>query len=172
MRNRRASITLRTVLMLKCYYSILGDILEYHFLKQHKSFGTSPDIINHCRQAIEQNLRLWMYSLRLKLGDVELGQDEPNVEKDEETEADWIRITSHPLLAIYGRHVHHCMYMLLYGRVDFVEMYKDTEWISSPDFLEAVDHASRCAKVLHAEENTEARFMFSHASCQLLLNFI
>lgn len=44
------------------------------------------------------------------------------------------------------------MYVLLYGKMDFVAMYNDASWLASwlasPDFLLAGEHAVACAKIL------------------------
>jgi xylanolytic transcriptional activator XlnR len=123
--------------------SILGEILEYHFLRQHQTFGSDPTIISRVRSNIEQNLITWMQSLRRRVAELEptsgpLGLNDTNYDD----------ITQRPRLALYGEHLHHCMYVLLYGKMDFVAMYNDASWLASPDFLLAGEHAVACAKIL------------------------
>ena len=142
----------RFVLIDSFFCSILGEILEYHFVRQHKTFGSSPEVIKSFRTAIERNLGIWMCSLRRQLGEVdrtELRLDGPSVEHvNEDSETDRIKLESYPKQVLYGRHICHCLYILLYGKMDFVDMYRDSEWLSSPDFLKAGDHANSCARVI------------------------
>lgn len=53
-----------------------------------------------------------------------------------------------PHIAMYAEHMYHCMWILLYGKLDLGLMYGDTEWLSSTEFLKAGDHAVYCAKVI------------------------
>jgi hypothetical protein len=50
-------------------------------------------------------------------------------------------------LAYYGLHMYHCMFVLLHGPMDVVQMYQDHEWQASSDFLSAGEHAVACANV-------------------------
>jgi hypothetical protein len=84
-----------------------------------------------------------MQSLRCRVAELEptsgpLGLNDTNYDD----------ITQRPRLARYGEHLHHCMYVLLYGKMDFVAMYNDTSWLASPDSLLAGEHAVACAKIL------------------------
>ena len=54
-----------------------------------------------------------------------------------------------PRIAMYAEHMYHCMWILLYGKLDLGLMYGDTEWLSSVEFLKAGDHAVACAKVTY-----------------------
>jgi len=55
--------------------------------------------------------------------------------------------SSYPKVVLYGKHLYHCMHILLYGTMDFVQMYNDLEWQSSSEFLKAGEHANFCGKV-------------------------
>ena len=51
-------------------------------------------------------------------------------------------------VVLYGRHIWHCLHVLLFGTMDIVQMYRDLDWQSSSDFVQAGEHAISCAKVL------------------------
>ncbi|KAK5062008.1 hypothetical protein LTR44_003383 [Exophiala sp. CCFEE 6388] len=102
---------------------ILGGILEYHHLRSHPIFGAVASL----RANIEDKLIIWGCSFHGLLG---LGpQDLP----------------TSPLIACYAYHIYHCLYVLLYGLMDLVSMYENTEWQASRDFILAGEHAMACA---------------------------
>lgn len=107
--------------------SILGEILEYHFLRRHKTFGSHRPFMEDIRQNIEQNLKLWDRALHSRLS-----QDDMLAEMQ---------------VVLYSRHLWHCMHIILYGTMDFVEMYRDLTWQASSSFVAAGEHAIACAQV-------------------------
>jgi hypothetical protein len=86
-----------------------------------------------------QNLEQWIQSLNRKIG----LDDSASFEQDDNPS----QIDAHPRLAIYARHVYHCLHILLFGQMDLVQMYNDSHWLSSPDFIKAGEHAGQCSKV-------------------------
>ncbi|CZR63737.1 uncharacterized protein PAC_13634 [Phialocephala subalpina] len=118
--------------------SITGDILEYHFLRQHATFGSHRPFMTDIRNNIEQNLRLWDRTLQDLLARTpylaNYGAANPNS-------------TASSKVVLYGRHIWHCLHVLLFGRMDFVEMYRDLSWQASTDFVQAGEHAISCAKL-------------------------
>lgn len=54
---------------------------------------------------------------------------------------------SEPKLLLYAWHMLHCMYTTLYGKLDPVDIFQDTDWLLSKDFLVAAEHADKCTKV-------------------------
>ena len=99
------------------------------------------------------DLALWKLSLRQKLD-----QNGFAVKLIEQIIDDHDKISSPspenlrdiPLATIYGIHVYHCLQVLLHGKMDYIHMYEDNRWISSPDFLKVGFHSGRCAKVFCA----------------------
>lgn len=90
------------------------------------------------RRNIETNLLAWQQTLAGHLVRLGLSFSTPMNESAEGFERK---------LILYGRHLYHCMHVLLYGAMDLVQMYKDHEWQTSPDFLKAAEHANNCAEV-------------------------
>ncbi|RDW89167.1 hypothetical protein BP6252_01199 [Coleophoma cylindrospora] len=118
--------------------SILGDILEFHFIRQHPTFGSNPNLLMSVRGNIETNLLAWQQTLAGHLVRLGLTSGAPVHEPAEGFERK---------IVLYGRHLYHCMHVLLYGAMDLVQMYRDHEWQTSPDFLRAAEHANNCAEI-------------------------
>ena len=118
---------------------ILGEILEYHFLRGSATFNQSPDYLLSARQNIEGNLSLWFISFQSLVGAdfVQLAEVE--------SEVSTLQCEAH--IAFYALHLYHCMHILLYGPMDIVVMYEDLKWQASSEFVAACDHANACAKV-------------------------
>jgi hypothetical protein len=53
-----------------------------------------------------------------------------------------------PLAALYAQHIHHTLYVILYGKLDLISMLDDYEWLASEHFVIAGDHAVKAAQVL------------------------
>lgn len=117
--------------------SILGELLEYHFLQHHETFSQSFGFILEIRGQIEKKLEMWMASLQRQVSQYKSRE----VPQRDVSTSTWHR------LALYAEHMYHCMYILLYGKMDFVAMYNDIAWLASPDFIKAGEHAMACGKV-------------------------
>lgn len=120
---------------------ILGEILEYHFLRGCATFNQSGDYLLSVRQKILGNLSLWSISFQSLVGPdfVQLAEVESEVSA--------LRCEAH--IAYYALHLYHCMHILLYGPMDIVVMYEDLKWQASSEFVAACEHANSCAKVSH-----------------------
>lgn len=111
---------------------IIGDILEYHFLCRNPTFN-DPQYTSAIREKILQHLRTWFESFSKYLP--------PNFCEN-------IGISLEmPALAYYALYIYHCLHILIYGQMDLISMYEDTEWQASSDFLAAGEHAIVCANV-------------------------
>ena len=53
-----------------------------------------------------------------------------------------------PIVAYYALHLYHCLHVLVYGKMDLINMYHDTEWQASADFVKAGENAMTCAIVM------------------------
>ena len=130
--------------------SILGDILEYHFLRHHSSFSSNPLFIDGIRKDIETRLQVWNRSLQHQLRNFLHPKSVTRQTTAYEVYDEELYVPGKslfPKVVIYGKHLYHCMHIFLYGTMYFVQMYNDLEWQSSPDFLKAAEHANSCAKV-------------------------
>lgn len=121
-------------------FRIIGEILEYHFLRQHATFDLDSGLLETIREKIQANLALWFDSLRAHLPPDFCD----SVNRSSSTNP---TISACPTIAYYGLHLYHCMHVLLYGQIDLVRMYEDTEWQASPDFIKAGEHAMACANI-------------------------
>lgn len=135
-------------------YSITGDILEYHFLRQHATFGSHRSFMTDIRNNIEQNLRQWDRTLKDHLARCQTHQiseqDDGVIERRDHRSSDYDSESldsTNSKVVFYGRHIWHCLHVLLFGTMDFVEMYRDLAWQASTDFVQAGEHAISCAKV-------------------------
>jgi hypothetical protein len=130
--------------------SILGYVLEYHFLRQHATFRTNPVFTEDIRNVIEQNLQSWNSSLQQQLhGFLRSGNPSKEIGAYEPCDQELYipQKSLYPKVVLYGKHLYHCMHILLYGTMDFIQMCNDPQWQSSSDFLKAGEHANSCAKV-------------------------
>jgi hypothetical protein len=99
------------------------------------------------RKSIEGNLKTWEKSTR-RLCDlsvvspIEHGKILTWTTPGQQDEV----FPSDPKVLLYGWHIFHCLYIVLYGKLDFIQMFRDTEWLLSKDFLIAAEHAGQCAK--------------------------
>lgn len=128
--------------------SILGDTLDCHFIRQHRTFGANTDFLRFMRESIEKNMGTWKSSVRGLCTVADASRDTPAERVWLQTEP-WKQddlFPSEPKILLYGWHIFHCLYILLYGKADLVEMFSDTEWLLSNDFLVAADHAGQCAR--------------------------
>ena len=132
-------------------HSILGDILEYHYLhQQHRVFNGVPGLVDCFRESIEKDLGLWALSFRrLFQGEEPAASIIQQLDNDEDINVrlETDDIESIPLAAIYGLHVYHCLHVLLYGKMDLIRISEDIEWMSSGDFIRVGRHSRCCAKV-------------------------
>ncbi|KKY18907.1 putative transcriptional activator xlnr [Phaeomoniella chlamydospora] len=120
---------------------ILGEILEYHFLRQQLAFNSDPIFLTSIRNNIQSHLDEWSASFR-KHDDLGI--------LNHSTQTNVTTMTNQkcpPRLIYYGNHLFHCLHILLYGPMDLVSMFEDAEWQASPDFIKAGEHAMDCAKV-------------------------
>ncbi|KFZ20702.1 hypothetical protein V502_03051 [Pseudogymnoascus sp. VKM F-4520 (FW-2644)] len=124
---------------------ILGEILEYHFLRQHSTFGSSHHTISLFQRKIEVRLEEWANSFQMVLKFF-MEKHQPLTLADY-AERRMTDTNTTPHIAMYAEHMYHCMWILLYGKLDLGLMYGDTEWLSSTEFLKAGDHAVYCAKI-------------------------
>ncbi|CAK7204980.1 hypothetical protein SEUCBS139899_007743 [Sporothrix eucalyptigena] len=134
--------------------AILSDLLEYHYLRQHPSLGSRIDLLNTLRATIEQNMAVFSKSVRElhdrtrknyrmeNLVGVSVMVWDAGELRDLDKE-----FPSEPKLLLYAWHMLHCMYTILYGKLDPVDIFEDTEWLLSNDFLIAAEHADKCTKV-------------------------
>jgi len=53
-----------------------------------------------------------------------------------------------PLPALYAQHIHHTLYVILYGKLDLISMLDDYEWLASEHFVIAGDHAVKASQVV------------------------
>ncbi|CAK7244555.1 MAG: hypothetical protein STHCBS139747_006097 [Sporothrix thermara] len=134
--------------------AILSDLLEYHYLLQHPSLGCRTDLLKVLRSTLEQNMATFDRSVR------ELHDRTRRANQAGGTAAISVMVwdagqlhdpdsefPSEPKLLLYAWHMLHCMYTLLYGKLDPVDIFQDTEWLLSNDFLLAAEHADKCTKV-------------------------
>ncbi|PYI32043.1 hypothetical protein BP00DRAFT_435704 [Aspergillus indologenus CBS 114.80] len=133
---------------------ILGEILEYRFLDDHPTFNTNKALLDTSRATIIRNLQLWFDSFKSLV--------EPDFCRMSEPECELLPGGSNPAVAYYGLHMYHCMFVLLYGRMDVVRMYHDLEWQASPDFLTAGEHAVACANVARHILRVDPRLSFMY----------
>ena len=114
-------------------YRIIGHILKYHFLRQSETFS-DPEIVDLMRGKILQDLQTWFDSLQ------------------ELVPSDFCKMTTTsseaPIVAYYALHLYHCLHVLVYGKMDLINMYHDTEWQASADFVKAGENAMTCAIVM------------------------
>jgi len=89
------------------------------------------------RETIQRNLKDWLESFQTHLPP---GFCEPPTK-------DSLAFSNVPTIAYYGLHLYHCMHILLYGQLDLICMYQDTQWQASPAFIKAGEHAVACANV-------------------------
>ncbi|CAK7217093.1 hypothetical protein SCUCBS95973_003034 [Sporothrix curviconia] len=134
--------------------AILSDLLEYHYLLQHPTFSTKTDLLSVLRSTLEHNMATFEKSVRelhvRKMRASRAGASaaisvmvwDAGQLRDLDTE-----FPSEPKLLLYAWHMLHCMYTLLYGKLDPVDIFQDTEWLLSNDFLLAAEHADKCTKV-------------------------
>ena len=129
--------------------SITGDILEYHFLRQHATFGSHRSFMTDIRNNILQNLRLWERTLQEQVTRNSSSAISNEESKEVSTTPNARRpgYNNYSKVVLYGRHIWDCQHVLLFGTMDFVGMYKDLSWQASADFVQAGEHAMSCAKV-------------------------
>jgi hypothetical protein len=99
------------------------------------------------RDNIQQNLRVWERTLQERLlrnSASVISQEDSNYFGIKPPKNDSDNFSK---VVLYGRHIWHCLHILLFGTMDFVEMYKDLSWQASADFVQAGEHAISCAKV-------------------------
>jgi hypothetical protein len=120
---------------------ILGEILEYHSLRQNPLLKKEHDVLDRVRRKIEDHLQSWYASLRRFATDDLCQVSMPDYNLAEPH--------GHPTVAYYALHLYHCMQILLYSHMDALQMYHDLEWQSSPDFIVAGEQAMSCANVSH-----------------------
>lgn len=131
--------------------SILGDILEYQYLRHHPTFSTNTSFMMEIRANIEHHLSLWNHSLQMQLKNLPA---EPKVSSrtvDNDVYDGFLYVpggSQVPHAVLYAKHIYHCLYILVYSAMDFIAMFNDTVWQSSSDFLHAGEHANDCAKVI------------------------
>lgn len=118
---------------------ILGEILEYHFLRGCAIFNQSANYLLSVRQNVESNLSLWFISFQTLVG--------PDFIQLAEAENEVSALHCEAHIAYYALHLYHCMHILLYGPMDIVVMYEDLKWQASSEFVAACEHANACAKV-------------------------
>lgn len=117
-------------------------------MRQHGTFGSHQPFMVDIRNNIEQNLQVWHRTLENHLAHQASTRTQINT-IDSLTHAELSSAMSHNSKAIlYGRHVWHCLHILLFGTMDFVEMYKNLTWQASSDFVQAGEHAMSCAQVV------------------------
>ena len=121
------------------YDRILGEILEHHFLCDHPTFNKNQTFLTEIKTNILHRLEQWFNSFSLLVGKDFCSIADP--------ECDITPPSNVPKVAYYGLHMYHCMFILLHGPMDIVQMYKDHAWQASSDFLAAGEHAAACANV-------------------------
>ncbi|KAF8853852.1 hypothetical protein BDZ45DRAFT_706805 [Acephala macrosclerotiorum] len=104
----------------------------------HATFGSHRPFMIDIRNNIEQNLRIWDRTLQ----DILIQNTDPT-----NLDAANTGSTASSKVVLYGRHIWHCLHVLLFGTMDFVEMYRDHSWQASTDFIQAGEHAISCAKL-------------------------
>jgi xylanolytic transcriptional activator XlnR len=143
-------------------FSMLGDILEYHFLRQHATFGSNRTFMTDIRSNIEQNLQIWDKTLQDVLArnaafadpDQTNGSMKGGFPKAFDYDSYLSDTAASSKVVLYGRHIWHCLHILLFGTMDIVQMYRDLAWQSSSDFVHAGEHALICAKVVISNSST------------------
>jgi hypothetical protein len=111
----------------------VGDILEYHFIRQNESFSAIPGILDKMQIVLLDNLQTWLASFQKHV------PPEFCITMKVYPET--------PTVAYYALHLYHCMHILVYGKMDLINMYDDIEWQKSPSFIKAGEHAVSCATV-------------------------
>lgn len=136
--------------------SILGDVLEYHFILQHRSFGAITDFQSFLCKCIEQNIATWESSVRRLYGESTSSSTSGKAPFMVRAPGQQWRhdddFPSEPKLLLYGWHIFHCLHIVLYGKLDLIQMFRNTEWLLSNDFLLAAEHAGQCAKAGHSPD--------------------
>ncbi|KAK0387014.1 hypothetical protein NLU13_5328 [Sarocladium strictum] len=118
---------------------ILGEIMDYHAFRQSPLLGKERDVLDRVRGKIEDHLQSWYASFRrFATGDL-CQVSLPNY--------NLVDPFQHPTVAYYALHLYHCMHILLFSRMDALQMYNDLEWQSSPGFIAAGEQAMSCANV-------------------------
>jgi hypothetical protein len=104
-------------------FRIIGALIQYHELRNHPS-SLPNDVLESLVARIRTMLEEYEYSLGLLL------PDDPS------------------LPALYAQHIYHTLYVILYGKLDLINMLDDYEWLASEHFVIAGDHAVKAAQVL------------------------
>jgi xylanolytic transcriptional activator XlnR len=120
-------------------FSILGNVLEYHFIRRHKTFGANSDMVQYMRESTQRSLETWSASIDRNCKD-SIAEGAGQAQQEDSP------FPSESKLLLYGRHIFHSFFILLHGKMDLVEMFNDTSWLLSHDFLVAAEHAEECVK--------------------------
>jgi hypothetical protein len=97
------------------------------------------------RNNITQNLQAWHRTLETLLEHQAITESSNQAEILDTSSS--TKISHNSKVILYSRHVWHCLHILLFGTMDFVEMFKDLSWQASSDFVQAGEHAMACAQV-------------------------
>lgn len=118
-------------------------------MRQHKTFGINTTLVESMRESIQQNLDTWRQSIRRHFPQQSCDSISTRARDGDVVDGLQERETSYPSdpkMLLYGWHLFHCFHILLYGKMDLIEMFSDTDWLLSRDFLITAEHAGHCAK--------------------------
>lgn len=118
-------------------------------MRQHQTFGTNTSLVEFMRESTQRNLDNWEASVRRhfpaqhcdSISDRARDRDVAHTLQEQSRS-----YPSEPKMLLYGWHLFHCFHILLYGKMDLVQMFSDTDWLLSRDFLVTAEHAGHCAK--------------------------
>lgn len=124
--------------------------MQYHSLGFNRAFSANPGSLNILRKTVEDDLTLWLESLKSLLDKVGIEADGLfNLQESTHggDNMDIPAVAGCPVIVYYGLYLFHTIYIALYGKMDLKRMYSDVEWLASSDFIAAGTHALACAKV-------------------------
>lgn len=143
-------------------------------MRQHQTFGTNAALVESMREATQRNLDAWEASVRRHSQDQNC--DNISARARDMTAGDSLQeqhrsYPSEPKLLLYGWHIFHCFHILLYGKMDLVQMFRDTDWLLSRDFLVTAEHARHCAKesVISSLDQSIIVYLYPGGECVAVL---
>ncbi|KAF2855685.1 hypothetical protein T440DRAFT_485792 [Plenodomus tracheiphilus IPT5] len=140
--------------------TILGEIVDLNYARNHPRFGTKTDWDDHAREISEQLIAYGQSVQELR----DRAIDEATAEAHEPVRPGTPSVRSvnssiskaqeslmhAKIVEAYGTHLMHTLHLLLNGKWDPISLLDDNDlWISSQSFVDATGHAVSAAEALN-----------------------
>lgn len=140
--------------------TILGEIIDLNYARNHPRFGTKTDWNGHAREISQQLLAYGqsLQDLRNRAMDEATAEahepTHPNTPSARSVNSSISRaqesLIHAKIVEAYGTHLMHTLHILLNGKWDPISLLDDNDlWISSQSFVDATTHAVSAAEALN-----------------------